>query len=550
MDMDVSEPFLWLGARTSCGGTCPVGRILLGLSGTLLPKIPVEEIISKFNYANEMRTGTVLHRFTSVGIWLLGACLPVEGYAQEFSLHDAILIAQENSLDAKVAKFSFLASYWTYRSFKAELLPSVNLSGGLMNFNRSLVETRNYEDGRLAYVSNNTLSNSLTLSVDQQIAATGGRVSLQSYLYRLDQFSYKEHTYNSQPLRISYTQPLRSFNSLKWEKKTAPLEYEIAQKSYLAAMQEIAIKVTSLFFNVLSAQSVYRQSQDTQTERERLYVLAQQRLELGTTTKSEVLQMELSLLNARVSAGRERITLDDAMYNLFSYLRVTDYENACLIPPSNIPDLVVDVNDVLQKAINNSSHTREQRLNMLKASKNLAQAKSSRGLQVTLSGELGFMQSDKDFLGAYSHLRDNEVVGLTLRLPIFDWGLGKGRVRMAQAQMEVVKTQQELAHQDYVQELRKKVMQFNAQPVQCQDAQRAQEIAEERYDIMRKRYETGTVTVTDLNTAQNEMTSARSQYIYQLKSFWTDYFGLQKATLYDWRNNRDVMVDIDNIIKE
>ena len=497
-----------------------------------------------------MRTGTVLHRFTSVGIWLLGACLPVEGYAQEFSLHDAILIAQENSLDAKVAKFSFLASYWTYRSFKAELLPSVNLSGGLMNFNRSLVETRNYEDGRLAYVSNNTLSNSLTLSVDQQIAATGGRVSLQSYLYRLDQFSYKEHTYNSQPLRISYTQPLRSFNNLKWEKKTAPLEYEIAQKSYLAAMQEIAIKVTSLFFNVLSAQSVYRQSQDTQTERERLYVLAQQRLELGTTTKSEVLQMELSLLNARVSAGRERITLDDAMYNLFSYLRVTDYENACLIPPSNIPDLVVDVNDVLQKAINNSSHTREQRLNMLKASKNLAQAKSSRGLQVTLSGELGFMQSDKDFLGAYSHLRDNEVVGLTLRLPIFDWGLGKGRVRMAQAQMEVVKTQQELAHQDYVQELRKKVMQFNAQPVQCQDAQRAQEIAEERYDIMRKRYETGTVTVTDLNTAQNEMASARSQYIYQLKSFWTDYFGLQKATLYDWRNNRDVMVDIDNIIKE
>lgn len=497
-----------------------------------------------------MRTGIVLHRLTSVGIWLLGACLPMEGYAQEFSLHDAILIAQENSLDAKVARFSFLASYWTYRSFKAELLPSVNLSGGLMNFNRSLVETRNYEDGRLAYVTNNTLSNSLTLSVDQQIAATGGKVSLQSYLYRLDQFSYKEHTYNSQPLRISYTQPLRAYNSLKWEKKTAPLEYEIAQKSYLAAMQDIAIRVTSLFFNVLSAQSNLHQSQATQTERERLYELAQKRLELGTTTKSEVLQMELSLLNARVSVNRERIVLDDALYNLFSYLRVTDYEQVRLLPPGNIPDLVVDVNDVLQKAINNSSHTHEQRLKMLNASRSLAQAKASRGLQVTLSGELGFMQSDRDFLGAYSHLRDNEVIGLTLRLPIFDWGMGKGRVRMAQAQMEVVKTQQEQAHQDYVQELRKKVMQFNAQPMQCKDAQRAQEIAEERYDIMCKRYEAGTVTVTELNTAQNEMTSARSQYISQLKTFWTDYFGLQKSTLYDWTRNRDVTVDIDNIINE
>ena len=127
-------------------------------------------------------------------------------FAQQVTLGNAIQIAQENSLDAKSAHFSFLASYWTYRSFKAELLPSVNFSGGLMNYNRSLVEARNYDDGRLSYVSNNTLSNSLTLSVDQQIAATGGTVSLMSYLHRLDQFTYKETTYNSQPLRISYTQ--------------------------------------------------------------------------------------------------------------------------------------------------------------------------------------------------------------------------------------------------------------------------------------------------------------------------------------------------------
>ena len=116
----------------------------------------------------------------------LALLLPNITCAQQVTLGNAIQIAQENSLDAKSAHFSFLASYWTYRSFKAELLPSVNLSGGLMNYNRSLVEARNYDDGRLSYVSNNTLSNSLTLSVDQQIAATGGTVSLMSYLHRLD----------------------------------------------------------------------------------------------------------------------------------------------------------------------------------------------------------------------------------------------------------------------------------------------------------------------------------------------------------------------------
>ena len=48
--------------------------------------------------------------------------------AQQLTLPDAIRIAQENSYDAQLARFSFLASYWTYRSFKAELLPSVNSS--------------------------------------------------------------------------------------------------------------------------------------------------------------------------------------------------------------------------------------------------------------------------------------------------------------------------------------------------------------------------------------------------------------------------------------
>lgn len=468
--------------------------------------------------------------------------------AQKLTLAGAIKIAQENSLDAKSARFSFLASYWTYRSFRAELLPSVNLSGGLMNYNRSLVEARNYDDGRLSYVSNNTLSNSLTLAVDQQIAATGGTVSLMSYLHRLDQFSYDEKTFNSQPLRVSYTQPLRAFNSLKWQKKTAPLEFEIAQKRYATAMQDIAIRVTTLFFNVLYAQSNYQHSKATLADRETLYAMAQKRLELCTTNKSEVLQMELSVLNARVSEGNDRITLDDAKYNLFSYLRVSDYETSELVPPYHVPDLIVGFDDVLQKAIANSSHTKEQRLEMLSAERTLAQAKASKGLQVTLNGELGFMQTADNFAGAYRKLLDNEIVGLTLRLPIFDWGVSKGRVRMAQAQLEVVRTQQEQAHEDYLQDLRKKVLQFNAQPAQCRNALRAQEIAEERYDIMRRRYESGTVSVTDLNTALQEMTNAKSQYISQLNTFWTDYYSLQKSTLFDWAANRDITVDIEKAI--
>lgn len=485
-------------------------------------------------------------------LFLMAVATPLattQTMGQQVTLADAIRIAQENSYAAQVAKYSFMASYWTWRSFKAELKPAVNLTGDLAGFDHSLVATRKYEDGRIAYVSNNSMDNYLTLSIDQQIPATGGTVSLQSYLYRLDQFSYDETTWTTRPLRISYTQPLKTYNSLKWEKKTAPLEYEIAKRDYLTAMQNIAIQVTTLFFNVLEAQSNVKMSEAKLADRDSLLVTAQRRLALGTLSKSDVLQLELSQLNARVAVGSNQLTLADRMYSLFSYLRVTDFERAELIPPYYVPEVMLAADDVLDKAIANSSHTLEQREAMLSAEKSLAQAKSNRGLQLTLKSELGLTQSAHDLPGAYTDLRDNEIIGLTMSLPIFDWGVSRGRVRMAKSRLDMVRTQQEQAHLDYLQELRRQVMQFNMLPDQCHDAMRAQEIAEERYAITRRRFENGAISVTELNTAQQELESAKAQYITQLKTFWYDYYSLQKSTLHDWINHFDLSVDFEEIIK-
>ena len=123
-------------------------------------------------------------------------------------------------------------------------------------------------------------------------------------------------------------------------------------------------------------------------------------------------------------------------------------------------------------------------------------------------------------------------------------------MKMAQAQLDVMKVQIDKSHQDYIQELRRNVIQFNAQPMQCKDAQRAQEIAEERYDITRRRFEAGSISVTDLNTAQQELESAKMQYISQLQTFWTDYYTLRRATLYDWVGKRDISVDFEEIINK
>ena len=468
--------------------------------------------------------------------------------AQQLTLSSAIQIAQENSYDAMVARLSFMSQYWSYRSFRAELLPAVSLSGGLLQFNRSMVEARNFDDGRISFVENNSMGNSVSLSIDQNIVPLGGKLSVQSYLYRLDQFSYDSKIYNSQPLRLSYTQPLRAYNNLKWQKKTEPLKYEKAKREYLENMEGVAIEAVRLFFEVLAAQSTYQQCISTLKDRQYLYEIAKKRLDLGTITKSDLLQLELSLLNAQVDANNNELTLKSQKFRLFSYLRMFDYDKIDLIPPYSIPDICVNADDILQKALANSTHTLQQKIKRLESEMLLAQAKANKGLQVQLNSEIGFNQTANHFNNAYRDLKNNEIIGLTVYLPIFDWGVSKGRVKMAEADLEVTKTQLEQAHETYMQDIRTNVLQFNIQSSQCQNALRAQDIADERYGITKQRFEAGTVTVTDLNTAQQESESAKAQYIRQLHTFWTNYYNLRKATLYDWVSHRDLSADFDSII--
>lgn len=467
---------------------------------------------------------------------------------QTVTLGDAIRIAQSNSFDAQLARFSFLSSHWAYKSYKAELLPSMSLSGGLMNFNHSRVEARNAEDGKINYVDNNSLVNSLTLSLQQPVSSLGGTLSLQSYLYRLDQFDYKMTTYNTLPLRLSYSQPFTSYNEWKWRKKTEPKEYEKAKRVYQESIEDIAIKVSSLYFAAISALSDYQQSLAKSQDLEELYRISQRRLELGTITKGDLLQLELSKLNAEVTVNEAKVKLNDSLYDLFSYMRVTDYEHANLLPPENVLDMVLNVNDVLLKARTNSSHAITQDLELIAAQQNLAKAKSAQGIQMHLNAEVGFNRTADGFAAAYSHLQDNEIIGVTVTVPIFDWGVKKGRVMVAKSNLELAKTKREQADNDYVQSVKREVMQFSLQAALCRTSLQAQRISQERYDITKKRFEAGNVSVTELNTALQELETAKSQYISQLWTYWNYYYTLRKFTLYDWVQHQELTVDFDALV--
>ena len=55
---------------------------------------------------------------------------------RHITLHEAIALARKQSVDAASALVQLKSAYWSYRTFRANLLPEVNFSTTLPNYRK------------------------------------------------------------------------------------------------------------------------------------------------------------------------------------------------------------------------------------------------------------------------------------------------------------------------------------------------------------------------------------------------------------------------------
>lgn len=466
------------------------------------------------------------------------------------TLDEVISQAQSQSIAAMTAKYTFLSSYWSYRSYKASRLPSLNFSGNLLNFDRSMRLLQDYNTGDMRYLENYSLENTLGLSVKQNIAFTGGTLSLYSSLNRLDQFGDNRlKSYYSQPITLSYTQPLFSYNSFKWAKKIEPKEFELAKRQYIESMEDVTLRAVNYFFSLVLSRTRYDIAVNNYANTCSLHNIAKQRLELGTITKDELLQLELRMLNDSLSINTTSLSLREQQMRLNSFLRLKEQTYVTPEVDESIPLVNVNYDLVLSKALANSSFELNNEIQILNADSDVARAKADRGASASLNARFGLSQTGDKFSAAYANLLDQEVVGLNFSIPIFDWGMGKGRVKMAKARAEMARSQIEQREIDFRHEIYTLIEQFTNQRNQCDVARRARNIADYRYAIAMENFRQGKISVTEMNTAQSEKDSANQAYMSALSQFWQYYYELRGLTLYDFIHSIDIVAEFDKIIE-
>jgi len=469
---------------------------------------------------------------------------------QKMTMADAVLIARERNVGALEAKHEFISKYWAYRTYQVSRRPSLVLYGNILNYNKSLTKLQSYDDGSVKYVNTYNLQNSVGIEIMQNVTCTGGRIFLYSDLSRIDQYGpVKKLTWYSQPITFRYVQPFFSYNQFKWDKLIEPKEYEKGRRKYIESMEKVTLSTVTAYFSLIKSTDLYESAKVNYENTVLMLSVASQRMRLGTISKDEYLQLELRAINDSVSINEASVSVREAQMALNSAL---GYDALVEIEPvvdGELPEIIMDYDMVLNKALSNSAFELENDIDALKAAASVAKAKADRGISMSLNARFGLSQTSKNLPLVYRDLLNQEVIGLSFTVPIFDWGLGDGKIQKAKAAEDVVRAQIVQSENDYKRKIFTAVGQFNNQRNQCKASRRAMEISYERHSLTMEKFRKGSATVTDLTNAQNDNDAARRKYLSDLANFWNFYYDLRKYTLYDFISGCDLDIDINEITK-
>ena len=469
-----------------------------------------------------------------------------KGYCQmandtlHLTLQQVVEMAKGKSIAAKQAVTLKENKYWQWRTYKSNYQPQLSLNGTLPGYTNSFQEVVQ-PDGTIEFRPVRYNNSSLNLALSQSIAQTGGTVFGTTQMQRYDDFDRKFNLYNGVPYAIGYSQPVARFNQLKWDQKIEPLKYNESRQAYIESLEQIAIKATGYFFDLLLAQVNLQIAETNFENTKNILRIAKEKFELGKVSRNEILQLELEQLKAQKAVGMAKRDMEISTLNLRSYTGLTNTDKISLALPKETRSTEIDPEKILSEALENRSDAIAFMRRIAEAKRDVAKAKGDNGINATLTARLGYSKSSTSISKVYQAPRSQQLVQLEFDIPILDWGRSKSRMKTAQANQQFTEYAVEQDKQTFSQEIYTQVTLYQMMKEQLILNAKADSIASEKYQIAKERYVLGNLSITDLSIAFEENDQAKRDFVLGLRDFWSAYYELRYLSLYDFEKNQKII---------
>lgn len=479
-----------------------------------------------------MKIGKIILSF------LLFTSVYLQAQPLTLSLERTISLAADSSLEAFRTKNMYLAGYWQYRTYKADRLPSLTLNLTPTQYYRDITRRYDSQNDVDVYKKQQSFYASGNVEIKQNFDLLGGTFYLDSDLGYMRNFGNDDNPANNQfttvPIRLGYQQSLFGYNPFRWERKIEPLKYEKVKKELLYNIEQISEQATTYFFALAMAQAEYDLAKENVASTDTLYRTGQERHKIASINKAELLTLKLDAVNARNTLQNTEIALKRAMFNLASFLNFDKNTEIRLRLPGRPRDMQISVDEALVLARENNPKFLGLRQEIMEAEQQVDKTKKEVMFNASINASIGFNQVASKLKDAYRDPLQQDIVSVSVSIPLVDWGVRKGKHNIAKNNLNVTQISARQEELTVEEDVIMTVGDFNIQQNLISSAEEALDLALMAYSETKQRFMIGKADINSLTLSLNRQQEAQRNYISALQNYWLSYFKIRKLTLHDF----------------
>lgn len=444
------------------------------------------------------------------------------------TLENFISLAKNNSFVLQSANKNLQLANLIFKNFKISQQPTLSFNGNVPVYNKD-----NYAvtqpDGSILFRSRSQNYSNIGFNFSQPISATGGTVSINTDLYRFDDFVAKTKQYNGTPVFLRLSQPLFNYNAFKWNKKIEPLKLHEANLQQKYSMHQTAYEICQLYFDVVTAQADEQLAAINFQNSTTNLTIEKRRVQLGVSTEDKVLQLEMLQINSQQNQLAAQLNIRQAFLVLQTYVNSNDTSVIFLQIPEQLPVVSIDKEKAIAAAIKNLPQYLTYQRKRLEAESKIAEARLQ-GKQIDLVASYGLNNAAANLASIYRNPQDQQRFSIGFNIPIADWGRRKNSLATAKLQLEqiVISNKQETA--ELVRAITNLIAELPILKSTIQQSLVLDTLSQKRFTIANRLFQSGKVSLLELQSAQAEKDNAKRNYLAALRKLWESYYLLKLKT--------------------
>ena len=401
---------------------------------------------------------------------------------KQWTLEDCINYALEKNIQLQQNKISLQESEEDVKEAKAALFPSLSFSTGHNVVNRPYQE------------NSSTVSGTEIISSDSKTTYSGN--------YGL----------NAQWTLWNGNQRL---NNIKQQKTNR----EIAQLTVAETENMLKEQIAQLFIQILYADESIAINKGTVEVSRATYERAQELFKEGSISKADLAQLEAQLSNDEYQLVTSESTLRNYKLQLKQLLELDNTKEMSLVLPhisdEHVMELLPSQTDVYQTALTTRPEIKSSKLDIDNAKLAISSAKAGYMPTISLSASTSSTTNSSSSNNWTQQMKYgwNNMIGLSLSLPIFDQRQTKTSIRKARlqydtTQLNLINAQKELY--STIESLYLDALNAQQQYVAAETKLKSSQTS---FDMVSEQFNLGMKNTVELLTEKNNLLSAQQQRI-------------------------------------